>query len=70
MGEEAYLEMIGKHIDIIRAEDRSSEDLYKSRLDICKECDKLNAGTCLSCGCYVEIRAAMKQSKCPNRKWV
>ena len=37
--------------------------------NICKECDKLNAGTCLSCGCYVEIRAAMKQSKCPNRKW-
>ena len=70
MGEEAYLEMIGKHIDIIRAEDKSGDELYKSRLDICKECDKLNAGTCLSCGCYVEIRAAMKQSKCPNRKWV
>ena len=34
MGEEAYLEMIGKHIDIIRAEDKSGEDLYKSRLDI------------------------------------
>lgn len=69
MGEEAYREMIGKHIDIIRPEDRSSEGLYKSRLDTCKECDNLNAGTCLSCGCYVEIRAAMKQSKCPNRKW-
>ena len=69
MGEEAYREMISKHTDIIKAEDKSSEELYKLRLDTCKECDKLNAGTCLSCGCYVEIRAAMKHSKCPDRHW-
>jgi hypothetical protein len=69
MGEEAYKEMIAKHTDIIKAEDRSSDELYQERLGICKECDKLNAGTCLSCGCYVEIRAALKQSRCPDKKW-
>ena len=69
MGVEAYKEMIAKHTDIIKAEDKSDDELYKLRLDICKECDKLNAGTCLSCGCYVEIRAALKKSKCPDRKW-
>ena len=69
MGEEAYREMISGHIDIIKAADRSSDELYNKRLEICRECEKLNAGTCLSCGCYVEIRAAMKRSGCPNRKW-
>jgi len=69
MGEDEYREMIGKHIDVLHKEDRSDEALYEKRLDICKNCEKLNAGTCLSCGCFVEIRAAMKPAKCPNRKW-
>ncbi|MCR4649860.1 MAG: DUF6171 family protein [Lachnospiraceae bacterium] len=69
MGEEAYREMIGGHIDIIKAADRSSDELYNKRLEVCRECEKLNAGTCLSCGCYVEIRAAMKRSGCPAKKW-
>ena len=69
MGEEAYREMISRHTDIIKDADRSSERSYKERLNICRECEKLNAGTCLSCGCYVEIRAAMKRSACPNGKW-
>ena len=68
MGEEAYRE-IKKHTDIIKPEDKANEELYKSRLDICKECEKLNAGTCLSCGCYVEIRAALKTSRCPDKHW-
>lgn len=69
MGEEAYKEMISGHIDIIKEADRSVEELYNKRLDVCRDCEKLNAGTCLSCGCYVEIRAALKRSKCPNKKW-
>ena len=69
MGEEAYKEMISGHIDIIKEADRSGEELYNKRLDVCRDCEKLNAGTCLSCGCYVEIRAALKRSKCPNKKW-
>ena len=69
MGEEAYREMIKKHTDIIKDEDKSDEATYKKRLNICKECEKLNAGTCASCGCYVEIRAALKRNACPNKKW-
>lgn len=53
----------------IRKDDRVSDDLYNARLSICKECDKLNAGTCASCGCYVELRALGKKSYCPNKKW-
>jgi len=69
MGEEAYKEMISAHVDIIKEADRSDDALNQSRLNICRECEKLNAGTCISCGCYVEIRAALKRSKCPNKKW-
>ncbi len=69
MGEEEYREMIGKHVDIIKPEDRSDDALYDSRLSVCRECPKLNAGTCAACGCFVEIRAALKRSVCPDKKW-
>ena len=69
MGEEEYREMIGKHVDIIKPEDRGDDALYDSRLSVCRECPKLNAGTCAACGCFVEIRAALKRTVCPDKKW-
>ena len=69
MGQEEYQKMIGQYLEIFDASERASAELTKKRLLLCRECDKLNAGTCLSCGCYVEIRAAISKSKCPNRKW-
>ena len=61
--------MIDKYIGVLRAKDRSSDEEYERRLVICTECDKLNQGTCMSCGCYVELRAAAKLSRCPQKKW-
>ncbi len=61
--------MIEKHINILSDKDRCPDETYNERLKICRECDKLNAGTCLSCGCYVEIRAAAKNAACPKKKW-
>ena len=46
-----------------------SEEEYGSRLDVCISCDRLNAGTCMACGCYVELRAAAVSGKCPYKKW-
>ena len=66
MGEEAYKEMIKKHTDIIKEEDKSDDETYKARLDTCKECEKLNRGTCGACGCYVELRAARIRMGCPD----
>ena len=59
----------GKGEDTLEMTIAVSDEEYERRLDICKDCDKLNAGTCMSCGCYVEIRAAAKISKCPTKKW-
>lgn len=43
--------------------------LYEGRLRACGACDQLHAGTCMGCGCLVELRAAYKKEKCPFRKW-
>lgn len=64
-----YHEIIIKNLEAIKEEDKVDSNLYDARLNICKECDKLINGTCLACGCYVEIRAALVHGKCPKRKW-
>lgn len=45
---------------------------YHFRLEGCKSCESLISGMCLKCGCYVEIRAALKDKSCAdydNSKW-
>ncbi len=63
---------INEHIEKIPRDERSSDELYAKRLEICKRCDNLISGTCIKCGCYVEFRAAFANQKCPDaksRKW-
>ena len=43
------------------------EKYPEGRLNICKECDLLINGMCKLCGCFVEIRAAVKKNYCPNK---
>ena len=66
---EADRSMIQTYIAAIKKEDRVSNDVYETRLSACKECDRLNAGTCNACGCYVELRALTRVSHCPYKKW-
>lgn len=66
---EDYEEKILKALEKIKASARADEEKYKERLDICRSCDKLIRGTCLSCGCYVELRAATDKNRCPDKKW-
>lgn len=66
---EADQAMIEKYKAAIKGEDQVSIEEYERRLMVCKECEKLNAGTCAACGCYVELRAAAKVSHCPHKKW-
>lgn len=48
---------------------KAAEQVYQSRLGQCKACDQLVNGTCMGCGCLVELRAAYAKEKCPFRKW-
>ncbi len=59
---ETYIERIGKGL-------KASPEQYEGRLGICRQCDYLNRGTCMACGCYVELRAAAKTAHCPKKQW-
>lgn len=66
---EQYEKIIVEGIRALPAEELVSEELEAERLDLCGQCEKLNRGTCLACGCFVEIRAATKKGRCPYGKW-
>ena len=52
-----------KNLDeYIKTEDKE----YKERLGICMKCDNLINGMCKVCGCFVEMRAAVRKNYCPN----
>ena len=69
ISEEEYEKLIKEGLNALPKDDLAEDKTASSRLDICRECEKLNQGTCLACGCYVEIRAALKNGKCPYNKW-
>ena len=50
-------------------EEKAGEEEYRRRLDVCQECEKLQNGMCLSCGCFVQVRAAKGKERCPWEKW-
>lgn len=45
---------------------RVGQKKYEERLSICKNCENLMQGMCRLCGCFVELRAALKVRKCPG----
>lgn len=68
-GQEETYRTIREYIDNLDPDAKADEGLYEERLDVCKECEMLLQGMCRSCGCYVELRAAMKKNTCPRKKW-
>lgn len=65
MSEAEYIHM-KEYIGAIDNHIRTDEHEYKRRLELCTNCEKLINGMCKSCGCYVEIRAAVKKNYCPD----
>ena len=62
-------ETIQAYLDDLDPDVKSSDALYDERLEICKGCDMLLEAMCRSCGCYVELRAAVAKNYCPKKKW-
>ena len=56
-------------INGIAKNEKSADSLCDERLSVCEKCDYLLSGTCRACGCFVELRAAMKTSGCPHGLW-
>lgn len=70
-GERKSFDSVKDYIETLDDELKVSQEKYKNRLAICKTCDYLISGMCLKCGCYIEVRAVLKNKNCPNdnQKW-
>lgn len=71
-GERVTLNEINEYIKTLPKDELVDGEAYGKRISFCKECDFLISGMCRKCGCYVEVRARLKDSNCPNvndRKW-
>lgn len=68
-GQEEYFRNLREYIENIEPELKAPEELYEGRLAVCRDCGLLLEGMCRSCGCYVELRAAMEKNACPRHKW-
>ena len=71
-GERKSYETVKGYLENLDENQKVSESDYKKRLVYCRACENLISGMCRKCGCYVEIRAALKNKQCAdydNRKW-
>ncbi|HCW54070.1 DUF6171 family protein [Clostridium sp. SM-530-WT-3G] len=66
--EEDEYKNLQDYLSSIDEEIKTDESEYKKRLDICTNCDNLFNGMCRICGCFVEMRAAVKKNYCPDIK--
>ena len=64
-----YFRTLREHIENLDVDVKAPDELYEERLRVCRECDLLLEGMCRSCGCYVELRAAVRKNACPRKKW-
>lgn len=67
-GNEAFASM-QEYIENLDSSVKADELAYEQRLAVCKECERLLSGMCRGCGCYVELRAAIKKNHCPYDRW-
>ncbi len=71
-GENVTYEEIMKYVSSLEKSSVVTDDIYESRIQNCKTCDNLISGMCLKCGCYVEVRARLKDGECPDynkKRW-
>lgn len=64
--EAELLRSIEELISLLPPEKRADDATRAQRLSMCRECDHLRSGTCLLCGCFVELRTAKAHMACPD----
>lgn len=62
---------VREYIDSLDLAEKVEDSVYQQRIDQCRECESLRDGMCALCGCFVEVRAVKRKSKCPAlpKKW-
>ena len=68
---EEYARIVTRVKDALSPKLLVDDAAYAQRLAACQACAQLQGGTCMQCGCLVEVRALRKDSHCPPpaRKW-
>ncbi len=69
---EIHKETIEKELEKLKSKriPMANDLIYESRLKVCSDCKHLDiSGTCMMCGCYVMLRAALLDNKCPKKYW-
>lgn len=69
LDKDQYFKTLQEIIEHLDENIKTPGPLYEERLNICTGCERLIDGMCNACGCYVELRAAKKDGKCPYKKW-
>lgn len=71
LDERAYFETVERVRRAMNPRARTPDAQYERRLDSCRACDQLQNGTCMQCGCLVEMRAMRLDQHCPPplRRW-
>lgn len=71
MPDASYFQNMYDYIKHLDSDIKTPDTLYEERLALCKQCDSLLNGMCRVCGCFVEMRAAVKTNQCPaiHPKW-
>lgn len=71
MTDAAYYQNMYDYIKNLEEGLKTPEELYRQRLALCKGCESLLNGMCRVCGCFVEMRAAVRKNGCPGiiKKW-
>lgn len=67
--QEGYFRTLREYIENLDIDIKAAQSLYEQRLAVCRDCELLLQGMCRSCGCYVELRAAITKNECPRKKW-
>lgn len=67
MSEHTYFKNLYEYIDGINADIKTSDEEYERRLSLCKSCENLMNGMCRVCGCFVELRAVIRNNYCPDK---
>lgn len=69
MDKEKYFANMYEYIAHLDEDIKAPIEVYEKRLAVCKTCDYLEEGMCRACGCFVELRAAVKKNICSYNKW-
>lgn len=70
MPESEYFKNLYEYIEHLDPDIRTEQREYERRLSLCRGCESLMEGMCRLCGCYVELRAAVRKRSCPGTpKW-